>query len=137
MRNVGFKGGSSMFEIGTPAEMVEFFNYLRGNLVSREDLEILDRLYRKYVGYDDLDKVSQLVSNLRNNSVFVFDEKYLTHLDAIEHCIESAKIFYKSWGDYVPLKVGVTDVPYYIEDKLRPLEHYDALTNDDPPFWLR
>ncbi|AHG65586.1 hypothetical protein [Advenella mimigardefordensis] len=137
MKNVGFKGGSSMFEVGTPAEMEEFFNYLRGKLVSREDLEILDRLYRKYIAYDDLDKVSQLVSSLRSNPALMLDKKYLKNLDAIEHCIESAKVFYKNWGEYVPLKVGVTDVPYYIDDERLPLELYDALTNDDPPFWLR
>ncbi|MOA65923.1 hypothetical protein D3C78_1924880 [compost metagenome] len=52
-------------------------------------------------------------------------------------CIESAKMFYNSWGIYQPLKVAVTDAPYYIEDKNRPLEQYDVLKPNDPPFWLR
>ncbi|MBN7121128.1 hypothetical protein BSU01_05290 [Erwinia billingiae] len=65
------------------------------------------------------------------------EDKYLNYFSGIEARIESAKMFYKSWGIYQPLKVAVTDAPYYIDDKNRPLVQYDTLGPNDPLFWLR
>ncbi|PQQ34073.1 hypothetical protein C6H69_06865 [Photorhabdus luminescens] len=99
--------------------------------------KILDRLYKKYIRQYELEKISFLVKKIRNDFLTDSEMCFIKYLDGIDTCIESAKLFYSSWGIYQPLKIGITDVPHYIDDKDRPLEQYDALGPDDPPFWLR
>lgn len=126
-----------MVELGTATEMVDFFNYLNRYLKTHRDSELLDRLYKKYVRFEELDETSLMVERLKESLSPDVEGRFLKYISGIETCIESAKIFYSSWGVYQPVKVSVTDVPGYIQDKNRPLEHYDALSSDDPPFWLR
>ena len=49
--------------------------------------------------------------------------------------MESAKIFFASWGVYQAVRVVVTDVPDFMVDKKRPLADYDSL--EGLPFWAR
>ncbi|EPK8019648.1 hypothetical protein KKI84_000727 [Providencia rettgeri] len=135
MKSIGFMGGSSIFETGTVQEMIDFFDYLSGENIPDLEKELIDSLYRKYIRYQDLDRFENLITELKKSSGS--ESKYLKYFDAIITCIESAKMFYNSWEIYQPLKVGFTDMPYCIDDKDRPQELYDALTEDDLPFWLR
>ncbi|EPQ5230667.1 hypothetical protein AB7092_15455 [Providencia rettgeri] len=135
MKSIGFMGGSSIFETGTVQEMIDFFDYLSGENIPDLEKELIDSLYRKYIRYQDLDRFENLITELKKSSSS--ESKYLKYFDAIITCIESAKMFYNSWEIYQPLKVGFTDMPYCIDDKDRPQELYDALTEDDLPFWLR
>ncbi len=135
MKNIGFMGGSSIFETGTVQEMIDFFDYLSGVNIPDLDKELIGSLYKKYIRYQDLDRFENLITELKKSSSA--ESKYLKYFDAIITCIESAKMFYNSWEIYQPLKVGFTDMPYCIDDKDRPQELYDALTGDDLPFWLR
>lgn len=135
MKKVGFMGGSSIFETGTIQEMIDFFDYLLGLNTSSAEKDLIDRLYKKYIRYQELDCFENFVIGLKNSSNLELN--YTKYFDAILTCIESAKIFYNSWDIYQPLKVGFTDVPYCIDDKNRPHELYDALAEDDLPFWLR
>lgn len=136
MKNIGFMGGSSLVELGDASDMVDFFDFFTRKLKLCGDDELSDRLYRKYIKLEQLERLDLIVKKLK--ATLSSDEgKYLKYLSGIETCIESAELFYKSWDIYQPIKVAVTDVPYYIDDKNRPLEQYDALTPDDPPFWLR
>ena len=52
---------------------------------------------------------------------------------------KSTHEYFKSHQDYKyrPIKVATTDIPYFIDEKLKPLSEYDALTDDDLPFWCR
>lgn len=135
MKNIGFMGGSSIFETGTIQEMVGFFDYLSGMNTSDLEKQLIDRLYKKYIRYQELDFFENLIIELKKSSNA--ESKYIKYFDAIMTCIESAKMFYNSWEIYQPLKVGFTDIPYCVDDKDRPAELYDALTEDDLPFWLR
>lgn len=122
-----------MVELGSATEMIDFFEYIK----KYEDNELLDRLYKKYVRFEELDETALMVRKLKEGLSSDVEEKFSKYLSGIETCIESAKMFYNSWGIYQPVKAGVTDVPEYIQDKNRPQEQYDVLSPDDPPFWLR
>lgn len=136
MKNVGFMGGSSLVELGSASEMVEFLAFFSKKADRYEGDEIAERLYNKYLKIEQLEKLDLIVKDIKL-TLSPGENKYLDYLSAIEVCVESAQVFYKSWGIYQPLKVAVTDVPYYIEDKNRSLEKYDALEAGEPPFWLR
>lgn len=136
MKHIGFMGGSSLVELGTASEMIDFLDFLNTKMEDHESNEISSRLYNKYIKFEQLEKLDSIVKDIK--LVLSSDEdKYIKYLSGIEMCIESAKIFYNSWGIYQPLKVAVTDAPYYIEDKNRPLEQYDVLKPNESPFWLR
>jgi len=129
-------GGSSLVELGTASEMIDFLVFFNAQMKDQEGNEISSRLYNKYIKLEQLERLDSIVKDIK--LVLSPDEsKYLKYLSGIETCIESAKIFYKSWGIYQPLKIAVTDAPYYIEDKNRPLEQYDVLEPNESPFWLR
>ncbi|EGM1627971.1 hypothetical protein IRP42_004616 [Salmonella enterica] len=135
MKKVGFLGGSSIVETGTVQEMIDFFDYLSGENIPDLEKELIDSLYKKYIRYQDLDRFENLITELKKSSSA--ESKYLKYFDAIITCIESAKGFYEDWEIYQPLKVGITDIPYCIDDKNRPQELYDELTAHDLPFWQR
>ncbi|MEC5343320.1 hypothetical protein ABRZ24_12030 [Brenneria populi] len=64
------------------------------------------------------------------------------YFDAFIECAESAEINYSMFKshpgyEYEAVKIVISDLPWFIEDKNRPLEQYDALGPNDPPFWLR
>lgn len=136
MRHIGFMGGSSLVELGTASEMIEFLDFFNKKMEDHENNEISSRLYNKYIKLEQLEKLDSIVKDIKL-ALSPDEDKYLKYLSGIELCIESAKTFYNSWGIYQPLKITVTDAPYYIEDKNRPLEQYDILKPNESPFWLR
>jgi len=136
MRHIGFMGGSSLVELGTASEMLEFLDFLNSKMEDNESIEISSRLYNKYIKLEQLEKMDSIIKDIKL-VLSPEEDKYIKYLSGMETCIESAKMFYNSWGIYQPLKVAVTDAPYYIEDKNRPLEQYDVLKPNESPFWLR
>lgn len=88
-------------------------------------------LVTSYPGNISLNRESSTLSDI-----------FSRYFSAFEECIESAEIMFDTFKSYPgyryePVKVVVTDMPRYLEDKNRPLEVYDALGTDDMPFWLR
>lgn len=136
MKYVGFMGGSSLVELGSSLDMIDFFVFFNKKMERRGDITLSEQLYRKYIRLEQLELLDVIVKEMKM-TLSSSEDKYLKYLSGIEICIASAEMLYESWEIYQPLKIGVTDVPYYIEDKNRPLEQYDALTPDDLPFWLR
>jgi hypothetical protein len=67
-------------------------------------------------------------------------EVFGVYFEAFAHCIESAKLGWEDWKDhpgytYQALRLGVVDIPAFMQDKQRPLSAYDELTGE--PFWLK
>ncbi|MEX9876173.1 hypothetical protein AB7X03_22505 [Providencia rettgeri] len=135
MKKVGFLGGNSIVETGTVEEMMVFFDYLYAMVTSSAERELINRLYKKYIKYQEIGNLEYFLNELKNSSKLKSD--YVKYINAIITCIESARAFYEDWEIYQPLKVGFTDIPYCIDDKNRPQELYDDLTKDDLPFWQR
>ncbi|MBP0943678.1 hypothetical protein V2K16_26650 [Pseudomonas alliivorans] len=163
MKRVGFQGGSSIFELGVASDMVCFFSALREKVeLSECELLLLDRLYRRYLRFEELDEVSMLMRNSKNYLSRVpssivelkvlgwrpeksnlntacesFTEVFIKYFDGFEYCAESARSFYDDWGIYKPVRAIVCDMPDYMVEKLRSLDDYDNLGPSDAPFWLR
>lgn len=163
MKRVGFHGGSSIFEVGSASDMECFFSLIRNVAGDLKDNNIFtDRLYRRYIRQSDIDEfesgikiLEHIFSNMEvsaellekiglahqvsslnidfNNMADVFQD----YFRGIEHCFVSAKVFYADWGVLKPLRVVFTEMPWYLEDKNRPLADYDELGNNAIPFWLR
>jgi hypothetical protein len=121
---------------------------------------LTDRLYRRYVQLDKLQMTSLLMDQVR--SVFVGlpsdaiswegmaastrrdrDNKTLAGLfekyfESFAQCVESARMnneVFKSCPDYEyeAVRLVLADQPWFLVDKNRPLEDYDAL--EGLPFW--
>jgi hypothetical protein len=163
MKHIGFFGGTSMFKLGSVSDMKCFFSVIERNREKLQEPNIfLDRLYRRYVRFDELDTVEATMPLLRTIfSAIHTDESVLSkfgwrkeetmrdlsqknllgifsgYFKAIEHCICMARLVRADSNKYIPLRTGVVDIPDYIYDDLRPLSEFDALGPDDPPFWLR
>lgn len=137
MKSVGFCGGSSFFELGSTSDMLNFFSYLNNLSRTERDRYLLERLYFKYVKFDEIDESCALLNELRNLCSDEFIYKFSKYFESIELCVESAKGFYEDWHIYQEVKIIITDMPYCISEMERPKEEYDALTLRDVPFWLR
>jgi hypothetical protein len=125
---------------------------------------LVDRLYKRYLRLDELDSAVVLMEQARksfvNQSSEAVDWKLSikmapgTRLDSTKktlveifenffdhfiHCVESAKTNYEGFKSYQgykfePVRIVVSDQPWFIVEKNRPLEEYDTLI--DKPFWL-
>jgi len=58
-------GGSSMVELGTASEMIDFFNFLNKKLEGSESNEISSRLYSKYIKLEQLEKLHLMVKDIK------------------------------------------------------------------------
>lgn len=171
MKNVGFSGGSSIFELGPSGDVELFFECINFCVVKqRPDHDwsfLTDRLYRRYLTLAQLDYSATTMGRVREQfaalSSTSLDLKKLTtasvatrldlsratllevfdkYFQGFDYCVKSAKIGYESFKSYKgyefePVKIVISDLPQFFEDKSRPLEAYDALKSSDQPFWLR
>lgn len=137
MKHIGFCGGSSIVELGSASDMAVFFDCLNKHAGNARDKKIASRLYKKYVYQDDLEETLLFINGFSVNLARELKEKYSKYIEGIEFCIKSAQGFYEDWSIYKPVRVVVTDMPDYMIDRERPVEEYDKLGPNDPPFWLR
>lgn len=162
IRMVGFHGGCLMFELGTVSDMQLFFDCIDSFVVSKHPETdwslITDRLYARYIKREDLQTGLSLMKIIENSFATTSSSMVDWNLDVprkttLNHeaatlgivfakyfegflkCTEDALYFSEAFGDYVPLRIGTTEIPHFIIDKNRPLSEYDALTGK--PFWQR
>jgi hypothetical protein len=166
MRKIGFHGGHSIYELGPTPDIELFFDCLRG-YVQQGDPErdwtlLTDRLYRRYLRREELDKALALMDQARKvlaqipaESGIEWDSamtgnlekswlnpdqpnladvfsKYFEHF---EKACGSAKSFEEAFNVYQPVRVVISDLPGFARDKKKPLAEYDAL--DGKPLWLQ
>lgn len=164
MKNIGFNGGSSICELGPSADVALFFECLNTYVAKpnpEQDWSLLtDRLYRRYLKYDELDSASSLMEyakriftelpsasvDWRSLSDGTSDTRldpdqpsladvFLNYFENFAYCVESSKVFFKSWNIYQPVRTVVSDLPDFMTDKRRPLDQYEVL--EGQPYWLR
>ena len=161
---IGLHGGNSMWELGSPRDMLVFFGCLdrlaRPSLSEAGRFVLFDRLFKRYLRPEDLDEaVSAMTIARRCFQLTAVDDALLTRLgldkndtalrleeadlakmfqkyfDAIFHCIESYRLGKQMAGYfYNPVKVSRTDLPGFAEDKARDPKLYDELTGT--PYWF-
>ena len=163
MRRVGFQGGSSIFELGSTADMRCFFSAISEVRPHITDSEVfLDELFCRYVSAGKLDSIETGVRELRalfsemtcspevllglgwrpgngllNERAKTLLELFAGYLDALEHCLYSVRAMLEDWQIFKPIRIVVTDMPEYLKFKNMPLSQYDELRSSEVPIWLR
>lgn len=164
MRTVGIDGGSFLCELGPASDVVVFFRCVEKYVAKsgqEQNFKLLtDRFYRRYLRREELasaavlmERVEQAFAQVHTNSLDWHDiglNSTLTRLDlsqptlaevfakffsSFARCKESAEIFFNSWNIYQPVKIVMSDQPWFMVEKNRPLQDYDEL--EGKPFWLR
>jgi hypothetical protein len=161
MKHIGFITGD-LRELGSVSDVMVFFNcfqtYVEQPHPEKDWSLITDRLYRRYLLPGDLDAASALMEEGRRIMATIpsasVDWKAMgwredeTELEIIRpvlahvferyfqgfnDTVEEVTFNLEKYTEVIPIRVGATDAPYYIDDKNRPLSDYDALTG--LPFW--
>ncbi|MDC5521740.1 hypothetical protein NRA58_15150 [Acinetobacter baumannii] len=141
--NVGFCGGYDMYESGSSDEIQNFFDTIHDlALTNPNNLDwslVLDRLYKRYVRFDDIDKTKEIIDFCKSVLIKAGDDEknnpFLKYFRHFYSSVSSAISFYETFGEYRPIKITVIDLPWYILEEKRPLEEYDQLEGE--PFWSR
>lgn len=167
MANIGFTGGSSLCELGPISDVMAFFKCLE-IYISPESPEtdfslLTDRLYRRYLKLEELDRAKGLMGQARDgfgkvmSSGFDWEELgvdstntrlrldgrtlsdvFAKYFESFEYCLESARLNYEAFKaepnyNYEPVRTVLSDLPWFMMEKRRPLDEYEAL--DGRPFW--
>ena len=162
MRNIGFHGGHTIYELGPLPDIVLFFEclqkYVQETHPERDWSLLTDRLYRRYLRLNELSDAFVLMELAK--SIFatrpasavdwITHDPIKTWLDPnqptladvfsryFEHFINaknSAESFLEAFNIYQPVKTVIADLPGFTVDKRRPLTEYDTL--EGKPFWLQ
>jgi len=162
MKNVGLFGGPSVAELGPAADVQLFFDCVAAFVVpaspDRNWPLVTDRLYRRYVRREDLEPTQALMNEVKErfggiasssvdwteiaapNAVTRLDPArptlaavFATYFERFAHCRESADIYFRTWQQYRPVKIAITDLPDASTENRRPLGEYDSL--EGKPFW--
>ena len=161
---MGFHGGNSIWELGSPQDMVVFFACLdyqtRSTLAEAGRFVLLDRLFKRYLRLEDLDEAVSAMkiakeqfrlvtvedSHLielgldKDNTALRLEETNLAkmfakYFDALPDCVRSYRSGKRMFGYYYnPVKVSRVDLPGFTEENARPTEAYDELVA--PPYWF-
>lgn len=166
MKNVGILAAMTLAEVGPVSDMKGFFNLvvslLESGIRGSKYPYVTEGLYRRSLAYDDLYNVKDELDSIKielsciltnniewlsfgieeHNSRLNFEGEDLSvvfkrFFKAFDEALECTEVYYQGFNEYIPVRVGFTDAPYYIDDLNRTSEQYDALGPNDPPFWLR
>lgn len=166
MNKIGLLGASTIYELGSPNDVELFFNTVsetleQGSWGSNYPVVML-KLYKKPLSFDEIktaklemDKIQARLSKLPLNnefySMFGVDNNktswetqaadlasfFSTIFKAFNIAYDMTLFLYDDFGEFVPMLLGRTEIPYAIEDSKRPAEEFERLADDDLPFWKR
>lgn len=166
MKIVGFDGGHTVYDLGPVPDVVFFFSCVKAYVVDAypdKDWEILtDRLYRRYLRKEELVSATVLMAEVREVLLsaprdcvewnkFMSGNEGQSWLDASSSTLgglfdryfelfdkakESAISFLQEFGIYQPVRIVPSSLPDFIMEKNRSLGEYEALSEDDLPFWM-
>jgi len=166
MKNVGILAAMTLAEVGPASDVKGFFNVvfslLENGTNGRKYPWVMEKLYRWSLAYDDLYKVKNELDSIKsefsailpdniqwssfgidkNHSRLNFEGRSLLSVferffKAFDEALECTEVYYLSFNEYIPVRVGFTDAPHYIDDVNRTSEQYNALGPNDEPFWLQ
>lgn len=166
MKNIGILGAMTIHSLGAAPDVECFFKaivmLLEGGEKGSRYPFITVRLYSHSLKKDEMHELKRSLESVRAEfskisardfdatSVGV-DEKstrlilnsdtiasvFANYFEALLDAIECSYVFYEEFKEYVPLRIGFTDVPDYIYDVNRSDELYESIGADELPFWLR
>jgi hypothetical protein len=162
---VGFYGGHSVYELGTISDVALFFRAIDLHIVQAcpgQDWSLLtDRLYRRYLRQDELDGSIELMDKVKNKFMALpgalaekkeyflegepetwinlelptLADVFSGYFEGFAKACGSAVSFADHFNIYQPVRIVISDLPWFMLESQRPLGEYDALEGD--PFWLR
>ena len=152
-----------MFSLGDVTDMFCFFLALRIYAVrTKAEHYVWDRLFRRYLRFEDHAAMSALIC--KSERVFdatasspdlltslgwtakqeSFDvssptlaEVFRAYLACVKDCMRTAVWAKERLDVYRPVKTVVTSSAERVAEDIKPLEVYDDLGPEDPPFWMR
>lgn len=156
----------TLAEVGPASDVKAFFNLvlslLENGTKGSKYPWVMEKLYRGSLAYDELYKVKNELDSIKNEfstiltddivwSSFGVDKNHSRlnfdagdlflvferFFKAFEEALTSSEAYYQAFNEYIPVILGFTDAPHYIDDVNRTSEQYNALGPNDPPFWLR
>lgn len=165
-KNVGVLAAMTLSTLGTASEVYCFFNlitwFLEGGVRASVYPSITERLYRNSIEYSELADLKNDLTTVKkkfekiltvnvdkalrdcdpeggrlNWEADTLGRVFLNYFDRFFDAVESTEVFLEEFAKYVPVRIGFTDVPFYIYDVKRNSEDYDRLAGDDLPYWLR
>ena len=165
-KKVGILAAMNLAEVGPASDVKGFFNLvlslLENGTKGSKYPWVMEKLYRGSLAYDELYKVKNELDSIKNElstispddivwSSFGVDKNHSRlnfegrslfsvfeqFFKAFDEALECTEVYYQSFNEYIPVRVGFTDAPHYIDDVNRTSEQYNALGPNDPPFWLR
>jgi len=165
VKKVGVLAAMTLAEIGFVADLSVFFNTVIKLLENGTEGSVFpwvtEKLYRRSLKENELILVKQQLDEIRNEfskielsnsdlvglglniekTAFDINEKNLSMLfkrvfDAYDEAFECSQAYRETFKEYIPVRLGVTDAPYYIDDINRPESEYESLDINSQPFWL-
>lgn len=162
--NIGIYGGNVIAEIGPASDSALFFDCMNEYAFKKYpelDWSLLsDRFYKRYIGKDDLEEASALM--LKVQAIFekvdtsVLEEMVKPGIDSELDLLQPnlAAVFgniidkfdevkgsvlnaFKEWETHQPLRILPSHIGALLMEKQRPLEEFDALSENDPPMWMQ
>lgn len=166
MRDVGVLAAMTISVLGTASDVDGFFKsivfFLEGGQKGSKYPLVTELLYCRSLNKNELAElkvslecisagfndiladgfdVSAIGIDAENTRLFLngntLADVFSRFFKAIFDAIECSDVFYKEFQEYVPLRIGFTDVPDYIFDVNRSEDLYSSLAADELPFWLR
>ncbi|WP_181157921.1 hypothetical protein [Burkholderia multivorans] len=166
MRKIGFHGGCRICELGPSSDVILFFDCLKiyaEQAHPDQDWSLLtDRLYRRYLRREELDKAAALMEQVLqifaqhpaasavewdsllsgdperswlNPNQPTLADVFSKYFEGFKNACSSAKSFLNDFDIYQPVRVVMSDLPGFARDKNKPLAKYDGLEGE--PFWLQ
>ena len=100
-----------------------------------KDNELLDRLFRKYVRREDVNKTTEALATCAED-FSKSDKLRISKLkDLVVRGAKQGEYDLEDYGKYFPVRIILYDLPFSVIADDIPLEDYD--NNDGEPFWMR
>lgn len=165
MKKVGVLAAMTLAEIGFVSDLEAFFNsvvkLLENDTAGSVYPWVTEKLYRRSLKENELILVKQQLDEIHDifssskpsnvnlvdmglvieNTTFDMNAKNLSTLfkrvfEAYAEALECSVVYRQAFNEYIPVRLGITDAPYYINDVNRPESEYESLDNHSLPFWL-
>lgn len=166
MKKAGVLAAMTLAEIGSVSDLKVFFNtvvcLLESGIAGSVYPGVTERFYRRSLKEGELISVKQQLDEIRDifstidpsnvdlvalgldvkkttldltsgNLSIMFKRVFEAYLEALE-CSE---VYRQTFDEYISVRLGITDAPYYIDDVNRSESEYESLGVDSSPFWLR
>ncbi|MFC0820802.1 hypothetical protein [Moraxella marmotae] len=137
---VGLMGPMLTIGIANRKQFKSTFDKLLEELKNKSDTYyyLFCKLYKKYLTVSDAEEIikvdlDEYKSNFSDDEIVILDKIHKSVLDLYRQML----FMIENNEDPKVLKLALSDIPYFIYDRMLPLEAYDDLTDKDEPFWMR